>query len=89
MGWLDERRTRKKAEMDSMMQQASAQLLTNPDTPVELLAKAVREYPEDRRFVAANPAAPINLLETLAKMGDPAIDASLARNPAWTRRAGA
>lgn len=89
MGWLSDRRARNKAELDAMVQEASAKLLTNPDTSVELLTRAVREYPEDRPFVAANPAAPINLLETLAKMGDPAVDAALARNPTWTRRTGA
>lgn len=67
VGWFSDRRARQQAELDGMMQQASAKLLTNPNTPVELLAKAVKEYPEDRVYVAA-PAVRSRSLPELGRL---------------------
>jgi len=56
---------------------ATPQVAADPATPATVLAEIARDRPELRPYLAANPAAYPQLLEWLAVLGDPAVDAVL------------
>lgn len=52
---------------------------SDPTTSLELLAELAYQHPDLRAVVASNPATYPGLLEWLAQIGDPEIDAAIAR----------
>lgn len=59
-----------------------ATLAADPQAPATALARIVSQRPDLRPVVAANPAAQPALLDWLAALRDPAVDAALARRTA-------
>lgn len=57
-------------------------LASDPATSLELLAELAYQHPELRATIASNPATYPGLLEWLAQIGDPRIDAALAKRSA-------
>lgn len=63
----------------------TAQQAARGQTPAEVLAQIAAERPDLRPYLALNPAAYSDLLEWLAGLGDPAVNAALAHRAASTR----
>ena len=64
------------------MSQSQADLLaraSDPNAPLEDLHRLAQDYPGLRPAIAANPSTYPALLEWLGTLGDPAVDAALAR----------
>ncbi|MFD1506173.1 hypothetical protein FE374_17795 [Georgenia yuyongxinii] len=60
-------------------EQLTAYDASNPATPPELLAAIAAQRPDLRALVATNPATSSDVLGHLARLGDVAVDAALAR----------
>lgn len=54
---------------------------SSPTTPPQVLADIAAQRPDLRQFVAANPAAAPEVLQWLGTLGDPVVEAALARRP--------
>ena len=61
---------------------ADSRVALDPGTPPEVLAQIAQARPELRVFVAMNPATYPGLVEWLATLGDPAVNAALATRAA-------
>ena len=57
---------------------ADSRVALDPQTPPEVLAGIAQARPELRVFVAMNPSAYPGLVQWLARLGDPAVDAAVA-----------
>lgn len=86
MGFLADRRARKRAETAQRLHRITMRMLTSPDAPAALLEWAVEARASWRPVVAANPVTPPALLAALSELGDPGVDEALAGNPAWVER---
>lgn len=65
----------------------TAQQAANVLTPASVLAQIAAERPDLRPYLAVNPAAYPELLDWLAQLGDPAVDAALAYRAAQAQPA--
>jgi hypothetical protein len=52
-------------------------LASDPNTPLETLAELAQSHPEVRPQIALNPSTYTGLLEWLAQLQDPLVDAAL------------
>lgn len=81
-GWGDARRAgiRQRIPVTSDLSSTAALArATDPTTSAAELAVLAERHPETRALVAEHPAAYAGLLEWLGLLGDPAVDAALAR----------
>ena len=82
-------RAERRAKGHAVAEELTIKLWRSPDTPASLLLSSLNTNPASRPHVAANPGAPLELLEQLAELGNPEVDTALAANPTWTNRPGA